>query len=124
MMTCLLCGKKIPRIRAWWRKSEFCSDEHATAWNKETVERLLEEPAAGRATATKPFVPAEDVEANEQYTGSEIISPGERPNAESLDCSAETLDFSLSERLLLEAPQADFEPASTIAAGAGPGGRS
>ncbi len=40
-MYCLLCHEKIPRLRAWRTKSEFCSDEHAALYKKQTLDRLL-----------------------------------------------------------------------------------
>lgn len=40
-MYCLLCHEKIPRLRAWRTKSEFCSDEHAAQYKKQTLDRLL-----------------------------------------------------------------------------------
>lgn len=44
-MYCLLCKEKIPRLRAWRTKSEFCSDEHAAQYKKQTLDRLLTEEA-------------------------------------------------------------------------------
>jgi len=43
-MKCLLCHKHISRIRAWRTGSEFCSDDHAAVYKKQTLERLLTEP--------------------------------------------------------------------------------
>jgi hypothetical protein len=40
-MKCLLCHKGISRLRSWKTKSEFCSDEHADTYKKQTLERLL-----------------------------------------------------------------------------------
>ena len=45
-MQCLLCHEKIPRLRAWTTKSEFCCDEHAAKYKKQTLERLLTEQDA------------------------------------------------------------------------------
>lgn len=44
-MYCLLCKEKIPRLRTWRTKSEFCSDEHAAQYKKQTLDRLLTEEA-------------------------------------------------------------------------------
>lgn len=46
-MQCLLCHSKISRLRTWKTKSEFCSDEHAEVYKRQTLERLFrghEEP--------------------------------------------------------------------------------
>jgi hypothetical protein len=40
-MFCLLCHEKVPRLRAWRTKSEFCCDEHAELYKRQTLERLL-----------------------------------------------------------------------------------
>ena len=40
-MHCLLCHEKIPRLRVWRTKSEFCCEEHAALYKKQTLERLL-----------------------------------------------------------------------------------
>jgi len=40
-MFCLLCHEKISRLRAWRTKSEFCCDEHAEIYKRQTLERLL-----------------------------------------------------------------------------------
>ena len=40
-MHCLLCHEKIPRIRYWRTKSEFCCDEHAALHRRQTMERLV-----------------------------------------------------------------------------------
>ena len=53
-MKCLLCHNKISRIRAWRTGSEFCSDEHAAVYKKQTLERLLTEPDV----TERPPVPA------------------------------------------------------------------
>lgn len=44
-MYCLLCKEKISRLRSWRTKSEFCSDEHAAQYKKQTLDRLLTEDA-------------------------------------------------------------------------------
>jgi hypothetical protein len=40
-MYCLLCHAKIPRLRAWRTKSEFCCDEHAEAYKNQMLDRLM-----------------------------------------------------------------------------------
>ncbi len=40
-MKCLLCHKKVSRLRAWKTKSEFCCEDHAETYKKQTLERLL-----------------------------------------------------------------------------------
>jgi hypothetical protein len=40
-MFCLLCHEKVSRLRAWRTKSEFCCDEHAEIYKRQTLERLL-----------------------------------------------------------------------------------
>jgi hypothetical protein len=40
-MFCLLCHEKISRLRAWRTKSEFCCDDHADIYKRQTLERLL-----------------------------------------------------------------------------------
>ena len=42
-MRCLVCDKKVPRLRSWRKKSEFCSDEHAETYRQQTLARLLDE---------------------------------------------------------------------------------
>lgn len=82
-MYCLLCHEKIPRLRAWRTKSEFCSDEHAAQYKKQTLDRLLtdqnparkeklnpialsEEPEDGLADDEMSFIAEESVEAREE----------------------------------------------------------
>ena len=55
-MNCRLCNEKIPRMRALFKKSEFCCDEHADQYKDQTLNRLLAEAVvvpAGRFLATK-----------------------------------------------------------------------
>ena len=40
-MKCLLCHKRVSRFRAWKTKSEFCCEDHAETYKKQTLERLL-----------------------------------------------------------------------------------
>ena len=41
-MICLHCHEKIPRLRAWRTKSQFCSEECAEKYKTQTMERLTE----------------------------------------------------------------------------------
>ena len=41
-MRCLLCGNKVPRLRYWKTKSEFCSDDHADSHKRQTLDRLMQ----------------------------------------------------------------------------------
>ena len=41
-MYCLHCHEKIPRLRAWRTKSQFCSEECAENYRTQTMERLTE----------------------------------------------------------------------------------
>ncbi len=68
-MYCLLCHEKIPRLRAWTTKSEFCSDEHAALYKRQTLERLLTSepeavsPAAPLQAAAAGSAPAKPAQA-------------------------------------------------------------
>ncbi|MBI1354845.1 MAG: hypothetical protein GC160_10900 [Acidobacteria bacterium] len=62
-MYCLLCHEKIPRLRAWRTKSEFCSDEHAALYKKQTLERLLTDQNAARKKPPSPLPLAKDESA-------------------------------------------------------------
>ena len=42
-MRCLVCHTRVPRLRAWRTKSEFCSDEHAETYKQQTLARLFDE---------------------------------------------------------------------------------
>ncbi len=57
-MHCLLCHEKIPRLRAWTGKSEFCCDEHAELYKKQTIDRLLIDDSAFKSAA--PALPISD----------------------------------------------------------------
>lgn len=50
-MHCLLCHEKIPRLRAWTGKSEFCCDEHADLYKKQTMDRLLVDDSESKSAA-------------------------------------------------------------------------
>ena len=50
-MHCLLCHEKIPRLRAWTGKSEFCCDEHADLYKKQTMDRLLVDDSTSKSAA-------------------------------------------------------------------------
>jgi len=57
-MHCLLCHEKIPRLRAWTGKSEFCCDEHAELYKKQTMDRLLVDDSESKSAA--PALPILD----------------------------------------------------------------
>lgn len=57
-MHCLLCHEKIPRLRAWTGKSEFCCDEHADLYKKQTMDRLLVDDSTSKGAA--PALPIFD----------------------------------------------------------------
>lgn len=84
-MFCLLCHEKVPRLRAWRTKSEFCCDEHAEIYKRQTLERLLtdQEEAAG---GDSPPLPVESNPAPQ--TKSETVAP-ESSAAETLARFAE-----------------------------------
>jgi hypothetical protein len=54
-MYCLLCHEKISRLRAWRTKSEFCCDEHAEIYKRQTLERLLTDQEGGEAPEAPPL---------------------------------------------------------------------
>ena len=41
-MRCLVCDRRVPRLRSWRKKSEFCSDAHAETYRQQTLARLLD----------------------------------------------------------------------------------
>jgi hypothetical protein len=57
-MHCLLCHEKIPRLRAWTGKSEFCCDEHAELYKQQTMDRLLVDDSESKGAA--PALPIFD----------------------------------------------------------------
>ncbi len=61
-MFCLLCHEKISRLRAWRTKSEFCSDEHAEIYKRQTLERLLTDHEHG-GPGEAPPLPVENAAA-------------------------------------------------------------
>lgn len=61
-MHCLLCHEKIPRLRAWTGKSEFCCDEHAELYKKQTMDRLLVDDFQVKSAA--PALPVSDDDAS------------------------------------------------------------
>ena len=63
-MRCLVCHTRVPRLRAWRTKSEFCSDAHAETYRKQTLARLLDEGSP--ASAADLPLPAGEVLAEEQ----------------------------------------------------------
>lgn len=54
-MFCLLCHEKISRLRAWRTKSEFCSDEHAEIYKRQTLERLLTDHETTKPAEAPPL---------------------------------------------------------------------
>jgi hypothetical protein len=99
-MYCLLCHEKIPRLRAWRTKSEFCCDEHAALYKKQTLERLLVDPAAnqnGQSELPEPPEPdefeLEELEAQEIAEEAPQVAAREqdngRPNWQEMDFPGE-----------------------------------
>ncbi len=64
-MQCLLCHKKISRLRVWKTKSEFCSDEHADTYKKQTLERLLRDQEQLLHKVSAPPLPIGDNPADD-----------------------------------------------------------
>ena len=54
-MQCLLCGKKISRLRYWKLKSEFCSEEHAETHKRQTLDRLMQSQEEILSRASPPL---------------------------------------------------------------------
>ena len=92
-MYCLLCHEKIPRLRAWTTKSEFCSDEHGALYKRQTLERLL---TSESESATAELPPAAPTAAESQPQPAEAASAGgedsgrpgesvERPSPDAID---------------------------------------
>ena len=71
-MRCLVCHKKVPRLRAWRTQSEFCSDGHAETYKQQTLARLLDERGAPRALEL-PLPPDEALE--EEQAPSSVGAP-------------------------------------------------
>ena len=67
-MRCLVCHDRVPRLRAWRTKSEFCSDEHAETYKQQTLARLLDERAP--ATPVDLPLPAHEILEEEQAPSS------------------------------------------------------
>ncbi len=68
-MYCLLCHGKIPRLRAWRTKSEFCCDEHAEAYKNQMLDRLMvNEGDGGKKPEKEKAVPrtVEEIAATEK----------------------------------------------------------
>ncbi len=62
VMYCLLCHEKIPRLRAWRTKSEFCCDEHAAQYKKQTLDRLLTDQNPARKETPNPIALADEAD--------------------------------------------------------------
>ena len=59
-MQCLLCRKRISRLRVWKTKSEFCCDEHADTYKKQTLDRLLRDQEQLLHNVSAPPLPISD----------------------------------------------------------------
>ena len=59
-MQCLLCHKRISRFRVWKTKSEFCCDEHADTYKKQTLDRLLRDQDQLLHNVSAPPLPISD----------------------------------------------------------------
>jgi|GEM_PF-6487429 len=82
-MYCLLCHEKIPRLRAWRTKSEFCSDEHAAQYKKQTLDRLLTDQNPARKEKPDPI--ALSAEPEDDLLHDEMSAGGSAPEPSSLD---------------------------------------
>ena len=133
-MYCLLCHEKIPRLRAWRTKSEFCCDEHAALYKKQTLERLLVDPAAtpnGQSSLPDPPEPEEFELEELQPVGSQEAISAEAPESvqwESLEFPDELEENSPDLPMPAEIEQSDgidelWKLASEIGDRRGPSGR-
>lgn len=77
-MFCLLCHEKISRLRAWRTKSEFCSDEHAEIYKRQTLERLLTDHDNNKPAEAPPLPvdtsPPGKTRAEEKTAASEVLA--------------------------------------------------
>lgn len=76
-MHCLLCHEKIPRLRAWTGKSEFCCDEHAELYKKQTIDRLLVDDSVVKAAAPLPTSGGEPIGTSETPSVDNILLKGQ-----------------------------------------------
>ena len=110
-MHCLLCHEKIPRLRVWRTKSEFCCEEHAALYKKQTLERLLVDSNAPQGSMQAPLPePPEpsEFEADE----SSATAPDESTVSSAAPDPAESVDWSepAREESVELPPPADLEP--------------
>ena len=74
-MRCLVCHKKVPRLRTWRKKSEFCSDEHAETYRQQTLARLLDE----RGPPSEVELPLLAEEGLEEEQEASLAGPSSSP---------------------------------------------
>ena len=79
-MRCLVCHKKVPRLRSWRKKSEFCSDEHAETYRQQTLAQLLDE--SGPPSEVDLPLPAEEGLEEEQEASLASPSSSAEPSVE------------------------------------------
>lgn len=82
-MHCLLCHEKIPRLRAWTGKSEFCCDEHSDLYKKQTIERLLIEESAPEQAASPLPIPSADTSSVDHILMGQSSSQSKLPEGKS-----------------------------------------
>jgi hypothetical protein len=113
-MHCLLCHEKIPRLRAWTGKSEFCCDEHSDLYKKQTMERLLVDESA----ASEP-APALPIRSNESALVDHVLlgvrSSGNRPLDDSSDSGEVDELWKLADKLGDQEDQVETEATSAVA---------
>jgi hypothetical protein len=79
-MYCLLCHAKIPRLRAWRTKSEFCCDEHAEAYKNQMLDRLMVNEGEGaEKKAEKKTAPAGETAADRAKAETPAAATKEEP---------------------------------------------
>jgi hypothetical protein len=97
-MFCLLCHEKISRLRAWRTKSEFCCDEHAEIYKRQTLERLLTDQENSKPGEAPPL-PVENTPTSNASTHSGDEEEEKIPASETLarfeqeDAAASTEPF-------------------------------
>lgn len=83
-MNCRLCNEKIPRMRALFKKSEFCCDEHADQYKDQTLNRLLveaQQPAVSAAPRPLPQasdLPLASLESRTPLSDGQTVQDGPR----------------------------------------------
>ena len=101
-MYCLLCHEKIPRLRAWRTKSEFCSDEHAAQYKKQTLDRLLTDqnpannekpgPVAGSEGEQDPFF-HDEMGARPSMEAETVANDDSEPDSPSIFSEAQAAEM-------------------------------